>query len=145
MPSAGDGRTVNIWSDTDAVTRQGALVDASAGTSGDGGAIEFSAKNTVELAGGEFRADGMGGGKSGTVLIDPLNLLVSADILRGTPGYGALPDGITASSANLTLQADDTITVNDNVTISTRSVGGTTATAHASHDTPRSNTRAPWD
>lgn len=125
------GGSVNIWADNDAVAHQGALVDASAGSSGDGGAIEFSAKKTVELAGGEFRADGMGGGKGGSVLIDPTNLLVSADILRGSSGYGVLPDGASSSGANLTLQADDTITVSDNVSISTRSVSGTTAAAHA--------------
>jgi filamentous hemagglutinin family protein len=128
------GGTVNIWADGNAVTRQGALVDASAGLSGNGGAIEFSAKNTVELAGGEFRADGMGGGLGGSVLIDPTNLLVSADILRGSAGYGVLPDGASSAGANLTLQADQTITVNNNVTISTRSVSGTTATAHATEN-----------
>ncbi|TXI80308.1 MAG: leukotoxin LktA family filamentous adhesin, partial [Flavobacteriales bacterium] len=126
------GGTVNIWADNDAVARTGALVDASAGSRGDGGFIEFSARKTVELAGGEFRADGTGGGQAGSVLIDPANILVSADILRGAGGYGSLPAGIAASGANLTLLADDTITINDNVTISTRSVAGTTATDHAS-------------
>ena len=125
------GGTVNIWADNDAVARKGALVDASAGASGDGGFVEFSAKKTVELAGGEFRADGTGGGKGGAVLIDPANILVSADILRGAGGYGSLPAGAAASGANLTLLADDTITVNDNVTVSTRSVAGTTAADHA--------------
>lgn len=129
---ASAGGTVNIWADNDAVARSGALVDASAGSSGDGGFIEFSARNTLELAGGEFRADGTGGGQGGSVLIDPINLLVSADILRGTAGYGVLPEGIGATGANLTLQADNTITVNENVTISTRSVAGTTAADHAS-------------
>ena len=126
------GGTVNIWADNNAIARRGALVDASAGSSGDGGFVEFSAKNTVELAGGEFRADGMGGGKAGSVLIDPINIVVSADILRGAGGYGALPDGASAAGANLTLLADEAITVNDGVTISTRSVDGTTA---ADHDT----------
>jgi filamentous hemagglutinin family protein len=126
------GGTVSIWADNDAVARKGALVDASAGSSGDGGTIEFSAKNTVELAGGEFRADGMGGGKAGSVLIDPWNIVISADILRGASGYGTLPDGGSAAGANLTLLADNEITVNENVTVSTRSVTGTTAAAHAS-------------
>lgn len=125
------GGTVNLWADNDAVARKGALVDASAGTSGDGGAIEFSAKRTVELAGGEFRADGMGGGQGGSVLIDPLNIVVSADILRGAGGYGTLPAGGAAAGANLTLLADNEITVNENVTVSTRSVAGTTANDHA--------------
>ncbi len=125
------GGTVNIWGDNNAVTRRGALVDASAGTSGDGGAIEFSAKKTVELAGGEFRADGTGGDQGGSVLIDPWNIIVSADILRGAGGYGALPSGASAAGASLTLLADNEITVNENITVSTRSVAGTTATDHA--------------
>ena len=125
------GGTVSIWADNDAVARKGSLVDASAGASGDGGFVEFSAKKTVELAGGEFRADGMGGGKAGSVLIDPWNIVVSADILRGASGYGALPGGGAAAGANLTLLADNEITVNENVTISTRSVAGTTANDHA--------------
>ena len=125
------GGTVNIRADNNAVTRRGALVDASAGSSGDGGFIEFSARNTLELAGGEFRADGMGGGKGGSVLIDPWNIVVSADILRGAGGYGTLPDGGTAAGANLTLLADNEITVNENITVSTRSVAGTTANDHA--------------
>ncbi len=124
------GGTVNIRADRDAVARTGALVDASGGSSGDGGFIEFSAKNTVDLAGGEFRADGTGGGKGGSVLIDPANIIVSADILRGAGAYGSLPAGAAASGANLTLLADNEITVNDNVTVSTRSVAGTTAADH---------------
>ncbi|MBU0751361.1 MAG: leukotoxin LktA family filamentous adhesin [Gammaproteobacteria bacterium] len=126
------GGTVNIWADNNAIARKGSLVDASAGAIGDGGFVEFSAKNTVELAGGEFRADGMGGGKAGSVLIDPTNIVVSADILRGAGGYGALPGGAAAAGANLTLLADEAITVNDGVTISTRSVAGTAAADHAS-------------
>ena len=125
------GGKVNIWADNDAAARPGALVDASAGSNGDGGFIEFSAKNTVELAGGEFRADGTGGGKGGSVLIDPWNIVVSADILRGASGYGTLPAGGAAAGANLTLLADNDITVNENVTLSTRSVAGTTAADHA--------------
>lgn len=126
------GGTVNIRADSDAITRTGALIDASAGSSGDGGAIEFSAKKTVELAGGEFRADGWGGGQGGSVVIDPWNIVVSADILRGAGGYAGLIDGASVSGMNLTLLADNEITVNKNITISTRSVAGTTA---ADHDT----------
>jgi hypothetical protein len=64
------------------------------------------------------------------VLIDPANIIVSADILRGAGGYSSLPAGAAASGANLTLLADNEITVNDNVTVSTRSVAGTTAADH---------------
>src|SRR5690606_16563057 len=42
------GGTVEVWAEGDAVARTGALVDASAGQSGDGGAIEFSARRKIE-------------------------------------------------------------------------------------------------
>lgn len=103
------GGTVNVWADHNAVARLGALVDASAGLSGDGGAIEFSAKRMVELAGGEFRA-GAPGGRRGTVLIDPTAVTVSADFYAG--------------GADHTIQADESITVNPGVTVSTRNVVG---------------------
>lgn len=103
------GGTVNVWADNNAVAHVGALVDASAGRSGDGGAIEFSAKHLVELAGGEFRAAAPGG-RRGTVLIDPTTVTVSADLYTG--------------GADHTIQADESITVNTGVTVSTRNVVG---------------------
>lgn len=103
------GGTVYMYGGNDAAFRQGATIDASAGASGDGGFIEFSAKNNVELAGGEFRAVAPGG-KRGSVLIDPATATVSADFYSG--------------GANHTITADDSITVNPNVTVSTRNVVG---------------------
>ena len=103
------GGTVYIWADNDAVIRQGALIDASAGTSGDGGFIEFSAKRLVELAGGEFRASAPAG-RLGTVLIDPETVTVSADFYTG--------------GAHHVIQADESITVNGGITVSTRNVVG---------------------
>ena len=126
------GGTVDIWAEGSAVARHGALVDASAGESGDGGFIEFSAKDTVELAGGQFRADGHGAGQGGEILIDPDHIIVSADILRNAGGYGALPAGGSAAGANLTLLADESITVTENVVISSRRVAGSDAAAHRS-------------
>jgi filamentous hemagglutinin family protein len=107
---ASAGGTVNVWAGRDAVARSGALVDASAGGSGDGGAIEFSAHRTVELAGGEFRAEGAGGGKNGSVLIDPTDVVISANYYAG--------------GANYTIAADNSITVNPGIVVSTRNVAG---------------------
>lgn len=123
------GGTVDMWADDTAVTHKGALVDASAGDSGDGGFIEFSARDTVELAGGEFRADGRDGA-AGQILIDPLNIIVSDHILRGASGYASVPAGGAVAGANLTLLADEKITVNDNIVISSRQVAGADANAH---------------
>lgn len=107
---ASAGGTVNVWAGRDAVARSGALVDASAGSSGDGGAIEFSAHRTVELAGGEFRAEGAGGGRNGSVLIDPTDVVISANYYAGGADY--------------TIAADNSITVNTGIVVSTRNVAG---------------------
>lgn len=103
------GGTVSVWADRDAIFRRGAVIDASAGASGDGGFIELSARGAAELAGGEFRA-AAAGGRRGTVLVDPETVTVSADFYSG--------------GANHLVQADRSITVNAGVTLSTRNVIG---------------------
>ncbi|QCB46258.1 leukotoxin LktA family filamentous adhesin [Hydrogenophaga sp. PAMC20947] len=103
------GGVVNIFAANSAIAHTGALVDSSAGTSGSGGAIEFSAKNNVELAGGEFRASATDGAR-GSVLIDPTTVTVSANY--------------SSDGADHTIIADDSITVNDNIVLSTRRVAG---------------------
>ena len=135
--AASNGGRVDILAQRNAVIRSGALLDASAGAgtatsaAANGGFVEFSAKDTVELAGGELRADGVNGGAAGTALVDPANIVVSADILRnGANSYAGTPSGGTVSSGSLTLLADDSITVNSGVTISSRRVAGTTAANH---------------
>lgn len=119
---ASSGGRIDALAQRNAVIRSGAVMDASAGRSGDGGFIEFSAKDTVELAGGQFYADGRGGGAAGHVLIDPANILLSANLVRGAGGYGTLPDGASAAGANLELLATNSITVNDNIVVSSRLV-----------------------
>jgi filamentous hemagglutinin family protein len=130
-----DGGRVYSMAERSALIRSGAVMDASAGASGDGGFVEFSAKETVELAGGQFLADGRNGGAAGLVLIDPLNIVLSANLLRGAGGYTGIPagpdSGVSVTGANLLLQATNRITVNENVTVSSRRVAGTDAASHA--------------
>jgi filamentous hemagglutinin family protein len=130
-----DGGRVYSMAERSALIRSGAVMDASAGASGDGGFVEFSAKDTVELAGGQFLADGRAGGAAGLVLIDPLNIVLSANLLRGAGGYAGIPagpdNGVSVTGANLLLQATNRITVNENVTVSSRRVAGTDAASHA--------------
>lgn len=129
-----DGGRIDSLAQRNAVIRSGAVMDASAGTRGDGGFVEFSAKDTVELAGGQFYADGRGGGQGGSILIDPEDILISAHLLRGASGYTGVPggpdNGVTISGADLTLLANRKITVNENITVSSRRVTGTDAASH---------------
>ncbi len=103
------GGSVHIAGGNSAAFRTNAQIDASAGSSGDGGAIEFSAKHDVVLDGGVVKA-GTAKGLAGTVLIDPADLLISANM--------ALNDG-----TNIALQADNSITLATGVLLSSRQIG----------------------
>nr|WP_285903131.1 leukotoxin LktA family filamentous adhesin [Alkalimarinus sediminis] len=102
------GGVIDTWSDDSAEFSQGAAINANAGTTGDGGQVEFSAKNKVKLSGGQFSASAQAG-EAGTVLIDPEDIeVVNSDIvLAGT---------------NFELIANNSITVEENILISTRDV-----------------------
>ena len=68
------GGVVINYAQGDATLESGAVVAANGGVTGDGGFVEFSAKNTVNINGGELRARAPGG-KAGEILIDPTELL----------------------------------------------------------------------
>ncbi|WP_171019802.1 leukotoxin LktA family filamentous adhesin [Hydrogenophaga sp. 2FB] len=121
------GGRVEVMADQKATLQSGAVVSANAGSSGDGGFVEFSAKQEVELAGGSLQASATQG-VAGSVLIDPANITISADLLRS--GANASGGGVTWNAGSLTLQADDNVTVADGVVISTRQVAGGTRNDH---------------
>ncbi|OSQ38199.1 filamentous hemagglutinin N-terminal domain-containing protein, partial [Thalassospira sp. MCCC 1A01428] len=103
------GGNITIFADQNASFETGAHIDISGGdVSGDGGFAEFSALKSVALNGGTF-AGGAVNGTAGTVLIDPENLTISSDLARN--------DG-----TNYVFEADDTITLADDVTVSTKTV-----------------------
>ncbi|MEN6412472.1 MAG: leukotoxin LktA family filamentous adhesin [Veillonellales bacterium] len=116
------GGNVRIAAEKNAYIQKNAMVDASAGTSGDGGAIEFSGSQRVDIQGGNFKA-GAQHGKTGSVLIDPAEIDWSGS---GNDVYGT--DG-----TNYEITATDSITLTD-VVISTRQV--------AAGDRNRSNIEA---
>lgn len=101
-----NGGTIDVLAQHDARLAAGATLDASAGRSGDGGSIEFSARHTVTLDGGRL-AVGAAAGRPGTVLIDPENI----DANR-------FPD----VDGNVTIAAADSITVHEGVLVSSRQV-----------------------
>ena len=130
------GGDIRVMAENRSDLAAGARLSADGGSSGDGGFVEFSARNVVALSGGSLSASAQNG-QQGTVLIDPAALEINADMLRDT----GVANGGTSSSDNsssitwnagsLILQADDNITVAQNVTISSRQVSNSSsATAH---------------
>ena len=118
-----DGGTIILFADETATLQDGARLSADGGTSGDGGFVEFSAKQTVELAGGQLSAAAVNGAQ-GAILIDPENIVISSDLLRDSADSngGSSGNGTSWNAGALTLLADDTITINDNITVSSRHV-----------------------
>ena len=118
-----DGGNVIIMADNRSTLSSGAVVSADGGSIGDGGFVEFSARKTVELAGGQLSAAAANGAQ-GAILIDPEDIVISADLLRDSTDSngGSTSGGTTWNAGALTLQADDTITINDNITVSSRHV-----------------------
>mgnify|MGYP000291077933 CR=1 FL=1 len=128
-----DGGTVITFADDAALLGRGARLSADGGTSGDGGFVEFSAIRLVELAGGQLSAAAQDG-TDGAVLIDPDDIIISADLLRDASANGGTGDADNNTSWNagaLTLQASNSIVISDNITISSRRVtSASSASAH---------------
>lgn len=120
-----NGGTVYVMAGHDATLLTGGKVSANAGTVGNGGFVEFSAKDTVVLAGGGLQARAEQG-RAGDILIDPPNLTINADLLRGVDGNA---NGITWDAGSLALQADKNLTI-DGALVSTRQVSGDTRADH---------------
>lgn len=112
-----DGGTISAWADRSARLADEAVVDVSGGeVSGDGGFIELSAGDKVTLAGGGFRA-GAKNGEAGRILIDPDDIEV-VNVDQHTDG------------AHYELIANDSITVSDDVVISTRNLADVAGDDH---------------
>ncbi|EHI49802.1 hemolysin-type calcium-binding region [SAR116 cluster alpha proteobacterium HIMB100] len=130
------GGDIRVMAENRSDLAAGSRLSADGGTSGDGGFVEFSARNVVALSGGSLSASAQNG-QQGTVLIDPAALEINADMLRNTGvtngGTSSSDNGssITWNAGSLILQADDNITVAQNVTISSRQVSNSAnASAH---------------
>ncbi|PHR81777.1 MAG: hypothetical protein COA59_15145, partial [Colwellia sp.] len=100
-----NGGTIDIYANNQSNFSAGEI-NANAGQSGDAGFIELSATKAVDIA-GTFNAVATEG-KAGTIYIDPEHLTILVD--QYTNG------------ANLIIEATESLTVNENVTLSTRQV-----------------------
>ena len=126
-----DGGEVMVMAENRSTLASGASISADAGQSGDGGFVEFSARNVVSLNGGSLSAASPSG-EQGTVLIDPAAIEVNAHILRDSSTDGGSDNSsVTWNAGSLILQADDNITIASNVVVSSRRVASAgDATAH---------------
>jgi filamentous hemagglutinin family protein len=102
------GGDIHIYAEHDALFNKNAIIDVRGGDiSGDGGFIELSAAKKVTMDGGIFKAYAENG-SAGSILIDPEDIeIVSDNKFEG---------------GDYTLQANQSITVNPGVIISTRNL-----------------------
>jgi filamentous hemagglutinin family protein len=137
--TSGDGGQVIVWSDE--VTRYYGDIDLRGGfTKGSGGFAEVSGKQNLDFQGtADLTA---ANGDLGTLLLDPLNILVitggtaaaaDVDAFADNPGSSLTiaPATLDAVAGNVTLQATDSITFINDLTLNT---GGATLTAQAQNN-----------
>jgi len=107
-----DGGTVAIWGDARAEVAAGARFDAEAGETGDGGLVEVSAREHVQLDSLSADLSGGVGGEAGTFVVDPETVTAGSDEYYTDGG-------------NVEIIAEDSITVESGATINTRDIDDT--------------------
>ncbi len=131
---AGDGGSVVVWSDQ--VTRFAGTISARGGPmGGHGGVAEVSGKETLFYRGFTDLRAVMG--ERGSLLLDPKNIVIAtggADPIAGNEAFADAPadtrtfspaDVVTAlDGANLTLQANNDITISDPIDASANAGSG---------------------
>ena len=122
---------VVIWSDKDTVFR-GTIVAKGGETGGNGGQIEVSGHENLSFTGQVNALAPMG--TTGSLLLDPLNITVATggvatlpqvDQFSDTPATSQTiaPATINAAAANVTLQANNDITVTNAIAMTNAGVG----------------------
>ena len=119
----GQGGTVILWSDT--ITRYYGHTDVSGGIDGgDGGFIEVSSKGVLDYTGSVHMKSY--GGKDGSLLLDPTDIVISAgtntNVSGSTPFTPTVDDGPSILNISTLLAALSS----GNVTVQTRSTGSQT-------------------
>ena len=120
-----------IWSDKDMVFR-GTIVAKGGETGGNGGQIEVSGHENLSFTGQVNALAPMG--TTGSLLLDPLNITVASggaatlpqvDQFSDTPATNQTiaPATINAAAANVTLQANNDITVTNAIAMTNAGVG----------------------
>ncbi len=128
-----DAGRVSVWSEDQTTASSGARILARGGEAGgNGGFIEVSGKEGLGFAASVDALAPLG--KTGTLLLDPHNIVVAAagaalltdvDQFTDTPAADATiaPAAINAASANVVLQANNDITFTNAVSIAGAGIG----------------------
>jgi filamentous hemagglutinin family protein len=132
-----DGGRIIVFADRNLSVGDGFTVKAAAGTSGDGGFVELSAKKVVELATVNLDVAAAGGGAAGTLLIDPEDIVIGSSG-GGSPDITYMPIQIT-NGANFVLEASNSITIRSNYGIDTRVVSAGVTTGNSGSVTLRAD------
>lgn len=106
-----NGGQIKFKAGNNAKIASGATFNASAGTSGNGGKIELSAKNTLTLGAAKIDT-GATDGKAGSTLIDPTNVVIASS--------GGTQTSIDSNGGSVDIVADNSITVQSGAYINTR-------------------------
>jgi len=134
-----DGGRVTVWSDKDTTAAAGSQILARGGEAGgNGGFVEVSGKESLGFAASVNTLAPLG--KTGTLLLDPMNLIVANAGVAYSPGVNNLfannpagtntitPASIAAAATNITLQANTDITITDPIAMT---AAGATLTMQA--------------
>ena len=139
---SGDGGKVVVWADEN--TRYfGSLSARGAASGGNGGSAEVSGKQNLEFAGSVDLSAAAGQG--GTLLLDPLDILVKTlggilpSVVDQFADFSAnivtiSPTGLNNVKGNVTLQAARDIYFNDIVTLTTAGAGLSATAGGAAYD-----------
>lgn len=120
-----DGGTITVKADGNLTVADGAGFNASAGLTGNGGFIDLSAKGTATIGNLTLNLSAPGG-TTGTLLLDPYNLVVGDP---SNPGTGSVltsdstysySGNLYTNGANVVLSADNSITITSAGVIDTR-------------------------
>lgn len=132
----GSGGKIVVWSDR-LTEIYGSLSSRGGALGGDGGFIETSSKQDLQVGDAIVRADAPFG-KAGVWLLDPHNITIATtggsayssgtnNLFSNTPSTNVIitPASINASTANVLLQANNDILINGSIAITTAGVSFT--------------------
>lgn len=123
----GDGGTVVVWSDL-STRYYGSASARGAGRGGDGGFIETSSQDVLDMRG--WADAGSAQGKGGLWLLDPRNVTISNAATSGGSFGGGNPDVFTPNADNAVVNVgaiNTALSGGTSVTITTSDAGGTQA------------------
>ena len=120
----GNAGEIVVKADKNLTVQSGAAFDVSS-KNGNAGFVELSAKQVAAIANASYNFSAPNG-KAGSLLIDPYDLVITGDPANSSSGAAndyTVSNSIFSHGANVTLTADNSITIAATGVIDTREVG----------------------